>query len=401
MRLTDKACKAAKANETNRKTPRKLSDGRGLQLWVMPNGSKYWRYKYRIRYKDRFKEKVLALGVYPDVSLAEAREKHLIAYKLVAQGVDPALEKRKTKVEQGTNSGNTFKVIALEWKRKRQSEVKEVTYSKIENILNNDIFPEIGNVPIKDLTPLDILAALRKIESRGAYEIVARARQYCSQIFRYAIATGKMERDITLDITDALVSRRTRHQPAFSPDDIPEFLKVLAENRARLYLQTRLALKILLLTFVRPIELVTAEWEEVNLSDRLWTIPGAKMKMGMDHIVPLSNQVISIMEGLREENGNFRHLFINRINPNQHLCRDTLSKAIRNMGFQGRHTPHGFRALARTTIREKLNYDSEIIERQLSHSPNTNLGRAYDRTQFLEQRVAMMQDWADYIDNLK
>ncbi|MCI5060201.1 MAG: site-specific integrase [Alphaproteobacteria bacterium] len=242
---------------------------------------------------------------------------------------------------------------------------------------------------------------LKNIEKRGAYEMTNRARQYVSQILRYGVAIGKAERDFTVDIAGALTKKRIKHQAALSPHEIPEFLEALSQNEARLFPQTRLALKMLMLTFVRPIELASAEWKDFDLTNKLWIIPASKMKMNFDHVVPLSPQTIDIIEKLKYIHNGRKYLFIKQSHINEHMSRDTLSKAIRSLGFQGRHSAHGFRALARTTIREKLEYDSEIIERQLAHAPSSSLGRTYDRTQFLDQRKEMMNDWANYLDKIE
>jgi len=401
MKLSDKACKAAKAHESPKKTPIKLSDGGGLQLWVMPSGAKYWRYKYRIQGKGRLIEKVLALGVYPEVSLVEAREKHRTARKLLAMGSDPALVKKEGIAALKTNNENTFEAVAEEWMEKRKWEIKEKTVIGTKYRLEKDVFPEIGHIPIKDITPTILLAMLKKIENRGAYEMTARARQYCGQILRYAIATGRAERDYTLDIGDALRTRKIKHQPALQPNELHEFLNALYKNEGRLYLQTRMALEMLMLTFVRPIELASAEWDEFYLEEKRWLIPASKTKMNKDHIVPLATQSIAILKRLKELNGKRNYVFVNQNDPNKHMSRDALSKAVRNLGFQGRHTAHGFRALALTALQEKLNYPFTIADIQLGHGKKNPLGSAYDRAQFLEQRTVMMQDWADYIDSVK
>lgn len=242
---------------------------------------------------------------------------------------------------------------------------------------------------------------LKKIESRGAIEMASRARQYCSQVLQYAVAIGKAERDFTIDIKSALAKKKTKHQPALAPHEIPEFLSALERNEARLYPKTRYALEMLMLTFVRPIELASAEWAHFDFKDKLWRIPAAIMKMDNDHIVPLSDQTLKILHNMRlMEGANHRYVFSNAQNRQKHMSRDTLSKAVRSLGFQDRHCAHGFRAMARTTIREKLDWDSEIIERQLAHKPSGSLGSAYDRTQFKDPRVQMMQEWADYLDNV-
>ncbi|MEZ5918615.1 MAG: tyrosine-type recombinase/integrase [Alphaproteobacteria bacterium] len=326
------------------------------------------------------------------------RERHKAAHKLVSQGIDPNDHKKKQERLERQNRALTFADVAKEWMEKRRGEVNPKTFSGIERRIEGDVIPEIGKIPMQDLSATDFLEMIKKVEGRGAYEMANRARQYCSQILRYAIAIGKAQRDFTVDIGDALTVHRVKHQPALQPHEISEFLTALERNEARLFPQTRLALKMLMLTFVRPIELAAAEWSEFDFEDRRWIIPATKMKMGFDHVVPLSTRTLAILHEMRKSNGNRQYVFTKQTNPRDHMARDTLSKAVRSLGFQDRHSAHGFRAMARTAIREKLNYDSEIIERQLAHAPNTSLGRAYDRTLFIDQRTVMMQDWGDFLD---
>ncbi|MGH1406006.1 MAG: tyrosine-type recombinase/integrase [Rhodomicrobiaceae bacterium] len=393
MKLTDFSCK----NFKPKNKPYKQSDGRGLFLLINPNGSKLWRYKYRIEGKER----LFAIGSYPEFSLAEARALHQNLHKLVAGGIDPYEHKKMQKRKEEMEKALTFQVVGEEWLEKRKSQVKEKTYKDIEKRLYSDVFPKIGHIPMKELMPQDILKMLQNIEKREAYEMANRARQYCSRILRYASACGIDTRDYTLDIADALVTRPVRHQNALSPDEIKEFLTALDRNNARLHLQSRLGLEMLMLTFVRPIELAEARWDEFNLQESRWTIPASRMKMKCDHIVPLAKQTHAIIGQLRELNGTREHLFTNHRDQRRPMCRDTFSKGVRLLGFQGRHSAHGFRALARTSIREKLDYDPEVIERQLAHKASGPLGSAYDRTQFLDQRSVMMQDWADYIEQIR
>lgn len=219
---------------------------------------------------------------------------------------------------------------------------------------------------------------------------------------RYALACGLVERDYTVDIKDALVKHKIKHQPALiKPEDVKEFLEAFQCNDARLHKQTRLALEMLMLTFVRPVEMAEARLEEFNLSEEKWVIPPERMKMGEEHIVPLSKQTIRILHQLKELNGDREHLFINQRDPKRPMSKDTFSNAIRLLGFQGRHTGHGFRAMAETLIQEQLEYDFSVVDRQLAHKPKGSLGATYNRAQFLEKRTLMMQHWADYIDRLK
>jgi len=377
----------------------KARDGGGLYLYVLPSGIKSWRYDYKLKNDEgKYKNGTYVYGIYPDISLLEARELHLENKKLVSKGIDPNLVKKASKRKETQLQSNLFEQIALEWLNKKGQEVSNTTLNYIKKRLENDVYPEIGNIPITHLTSTDILSMLKKIEKRGAFDMAKRARQYTSQVFKYAIACNLVQYDLTLNLKDALITKRTKHQPALSSEEIPEFIGALNRNEPRLFNETRYALELLMLVFVRPIELVSMKWQEIDFEKKRWVIPSEKMKMRQDHIVPLSKQSLEIIEKMRLRTSNYEYVFTKHRKPNDHMSRDTLSSAIRELGFQGRHTAHGFRALARTTIREKLGWDSEIIERQLAHAPRSNLGRAYDRTQFLEQREQLMQDWADYLD---
>lgn len=390
----------AVSNAKPRAVAYKMADGKGLYLYILKSGGKSWRYDYKIKNlsTDKVKNGTMVYGLYPDIGLAEARELHAKAHKLVSQGIDPHEHKKEKKRKQWQERELKFADVAAEWLEKRKSEVKPETYNGIVKRLEKDVLPEIGQIPMVDLNAQDILQMLKRVENRGAVDMVKRLRQHCSQILRYGVAIGKAERDYTLDIREALATKKTKHHPALEPHEISEFLHALERNEARLYPQTRLAVEMLMLTLVRPIELVSAEWKDIDFESKRWLIPAEKMKMGYDHLVPLSRQVLEILYKMRIENGKRQYVFVKNTNPREHMHRDTLSKAVRSLGFTGRHTAHGFRAMARTAIREKLNVDSEIIERQLAHKPNGSLGSAYDRTKFIDQRIPMMQDWADYLD---
>ncbi len=396
--LTDMAISKAKPKSVDYK----MTDGKGLYLKILKSGSKSWRYDYKIKALDqtKYKNGTMVFGMYPEYSLAEARALHAKAHKLVSQNIDPNNHKKEKQRKQWQERELKFADVIHEWLEKCKLEIKPSTYSGIEKRLIKNVIPVIGNIPMIDLNAQDILQMLKAIEKRGAHDMAKRIRQHCSQALRYAVAIGKAERDYTLNIRDALTTKKTKHLPALEPHEIPELLQAIERNDARLYTQTRYALEMLMLTFVRPIEMASAEWQHIDIESKRWIIPAEKMKMGFDHIVPLSRQVLEILQKMRLENGNRQYVFTKTTNPRDHIHRDTLSKAVRNLGFTGRHTAHGFRAMARTAIREKLNYDSEVIERQLAHSPSGSLGRAYDRTQFLDKRAVMMQDWGDYLDEI-
>lgn len=390
MPLTDKACKNAKAA----KTAYKLADGGGMYLEVAPTGSRYWRLKYRFSGK----EKRLALGVYPEVSLVDARSRREIARKQLADGIDPSVVKQERKRLAILNAENTFEAIAREWHEHRFTSWSPRHAQDILHRLELDIFPELGTRPISDLTAPKLLDVIRKIERRGAHEVARRAAQYCSQVFRYAIVTGRAERDPAADLKGALKPVKHGHFAALEADDIPAFLQALERNDARLYAQTRYAVHLLMLTFVRTSELIGARWSEINLEKREWVIPAERMKMGRQHIVPLSKQAIAIFEDLRKLTARSDFAFPNQANPRKHMSNNTILGALKRLGYKGRMTGQGFRALAMSTIKEKLGYRHEVVDRQLAHAPRNKVDAAYDRAKFLDERRKMMQQWADYLD---
>ncbi len=394
MSLTTKACLAAQAKEK----PYKLSDGGGMYLEVMPNGSKYWRLKYRWIGK----EKRLALGVFPTVSLAEAREKREEARKLLTKGVDPSAAKRQEKRQSIIEESNTFQSVALEWMDIQKDRWTAGYYQKTLRRMEMHIFPHIGNRPISQITPPELLECFRKIEKRGKLEMASRAKELSGQVFRYGIQTGRCERDSAADLRGALKTRKTEHFRTIDEKQIPEFLKELSLNNARLFDRTRRAVWLSLLTFGRPGEIRQACWSQIDFDDALWRVPTDIMKMRRDHIVPLSKQALAILREQKEETGhiNTDYVFPSQIDPKKCMSDGTVNRAIQRLGFGEDMVAHGVRALARTIIRERLNFDAEVIEKQLSHKTKNPLGEAYDRTQFLDQRKVMMQEWADHLDSV-
>ncbi len=404
MKLTDIQCRTAKPKEK----PYKMSDGAGLYLLVNTDGAKYWRMKYRYQGVDektgepKRREKLLSFGTYPLVTLADAREERDKAKKMLIKGIDPANAKKADKREVVRNSLNSFKAIALEWHENQKGGWSENHANNVLHRLERDVFPEIGNMPINSIEPPDLLDALRKIEKRGALDIASRAKQICGQVFRYGIQTGRCKRNPAPDLQGALKTRKTKHFPALDAKEIPEFLQALERNDARLFPRTRRAIMLSMLTFVRPNELRNARWDEIDLDAKEWVIPAEKMKMRRVHIVPLSRQAIEILKEQHEETGYIKTPFVfpSLIKPKQCISDGTVNVAIKKLGFHGRMTAHGFRALARTTIREKLGYEPDVIECQLAHKAAGALGEAYNRAQFLDKRKVMMQDWANYIDSV-
>lgn len=395
MPLTDLKCKSAKPESKQRK----LGDSGGLFLLIHPNGSKYWRLKYRIGGK----EKLLALGVYPEISLLDARLARDAAKKLIREGIDPNEQKKREKQRTIIHSANTFEIVAREWHEVQKAGWTSHYAGDVMRRLEVDIFPYIGSWPIADIEAPALLDVLRKIERRGATELSNRVKQVCGQVFRFGIQTGRCKRNPAADLTGALKPHKTKHYAAIEAKELPELLAALDNNTARLYPRTIRAIKLSLLTFTRPTELREARWQEIDFEEALWTIPAERMKMKRDHIVPLSKQAIAVLRSQEEETSLLKTdwVFPSVVRPRNAISNNTVNVALKKLGYHGRMTAHGFRALARTTIHEKLRYNPEVIERQLAHKASGPLGEAYDRTQFIEDRIKMMQDWADYIDSLE
>lgn len=374
----------------------KLSDEKGLYLEIMPNGAKYWRMKYRFLSK----EKRLAFGVYPEVTLAEARSKRDEARKLLAQGVDPSAHKQDLKQLAEINASNTFELLAREWHSKNLAKWTEKHGLDILTRLEKDIFPEIGHLPVSDITAPKLLNAIRKMEERKAHELARRARGTCEQIFAYGIGTGRVDRNIALDLRGTLEAFKRGHYAAIEADQLPEFLTKLQNNEARLYPQTIRATKLLMLTFVRTAELINATWDEFNFDKNVWNIPAERMKMRRPHLVPLSVQVINLLKQQKEETEhiNTPYVFPNQTEPRRPMSNATILGGIKRLGYKGQMTGHGFRALAMSTIKEKLGYRHEVIDLQLAHAKKSKIDAAYDRAKFIDHRTKMMQDWADYIE---
>lgn len=390
MKLTALRCNRAKPKEK----PYKLSAGRGLYLEVMPNGRKYWRMKYRFAGKERR----LALGVYPETSLKDADEKCTEARKLLEQHIEPSQAKQNTKRLAEQKAENTFEALAREWHENFKHKWTERHAKTVMRRMEQDIFPEIGLLPITDIKPFHILDALKKVQKRGAFEPAHRLRQYCSQIFRYAIINEKAQINPAAEIGMVLKPVVKKHYACIDIKEIPDLLGALNRNDARLHADTRQAIRLLMLTFVRTKELIEAPWSEFDLDNAQWIIPAERMKMRNEHIVPLPRQAVEILKDLRERNGKWEWILPGHHSRLKHMSNNTILKGLERLGFKGRMTGHGFRALAMSTIKEKLGYRHEVIDRQLAHAPQSMVTRAYDRAAFLDDRKKMMQEWADYLD---
>ncbi len=388
---------ARKANPKEK--PYKLADGGGMYLEVMPNGSKYWRLKYRFAGK----EKRLALGVYPDVPLALARQWRDEARKLLAQGVDPAEHKKAVKAAGAESAANSFEVIAREWFGKFSTKWTKGHADKIIQRLERDIFPWMGGRPVAEITPPELLAVLRRIEARGALETAHRALANVQNVFAYAVATGRAQRNPAPDLKGALPPyRRDKHFAAITePAKIGELMRAIAGYSGGIV--TRCALQLSPYVMLRPGEVRNAQWCEIDLEAALWTIPAERMKMREPHLVPLSRQVIEILRGIQPLTGHGKYVFPGERDHNRPMSDNAVRSALRRLGYGNDEiTPHGFRAMASTAL-DNLGYDTKLIERQLAHEEPNKVKAAYKRElwkMYLPERRKMMQEWADYLDAL-
>ena len=379
-----------------------IFDGGGLYLEITPSGSRLWRLKYRYNNKAG----LLSLGKYPDVSLEQARARREAAKKLIASGINPSENKKAQKLANQEEGANTFEKIAREWHTNRLETWQPSTAKDIINRLEKDIFPEIGNLPISTITHKQLIDTLRKIESRGAYEIAKRLKANCARIFSYAIQHGLIDRNIANDLTDVLKPVRKGHFAAIASEELPAFLKAMEKNDARLYMPTRIALRLMLLLFLRTSELIETPWSEIDLETGEWIIPWNRMKRGKlamnpdktDHHVCMSQQALALLKELYTLTGNSKWLFPNQRDPQKPMSNGAILMALKRMGYKNQMTGHGFRALAMSTIKESLGYRHEVVDRQLAHAQKNKVDSAYDRAMFLEERKKMMQDWADYLD---
>lgn len=393
MALTDTAIKNAKPSDKNIR----LFDAGGLYLEVASSGGKWWRLKYRYDGK----EKRLSLGVYPDVGLKDARQRRDDARKLLANGIDPGENRKAVKATKTDRATNSFEVIAREWFSKNSTTWSHDHGIRIIRRLERDIFPWIGGKPIAEIKAKELLETLRRIEERGAVETAHRALQNCGQVFRYAIATGRAERDPSPDLKGALPPVKQSHHAAITnPKAIAELLRAIDGYQGTFV--TKCALRLAPLLFVRPGELRKAEWSEIDLDNAEWNIPAERMKMREPHLVPLCSQALDILRDLHAQTGNWRYVFPGARTISRPMSENAVIAALRRMGYaKDEMSGHGFRAMARTILDEVLGVRTDFIEHQLAHAVLDPNGRAYNRTTHLGERRKMMQLWADYLDKLK
>ncbi|OAL77313.1 integrase [Acinetobacter sp. SFB] len=369
----------------------KYADEKGMYLEVTPSGGMHWRMKFRFNGK----ENIFSIGSYPETTLAQARRARDEARLRLKDGINPNEAKKQKKLHADENT--LFKALATEWMEDRKPVIKETTYLRDLSVFEKDLFPALGNMPIDQIKGKDVLACAKKIEARGALEMAKRSIPLTGRIFRFAIRKGLIENDPTPHLGEALKPRKTKHMARLDISEFPPFLERMDRYHGNPMIKT--AIQLMTLTFVRTAELRMMAWNEIDFDNHLWRIPAHKMKMAQPHIVPLSRQAIELIEGLRPLTGNKQHVFYNHSTAKP-MSSNALLCVIRTMGYNGKMTGHGFRGLASTTLHEK-GYMHDAIEIQLAHRVGNAVSQAYNHAQHLEYRTKMMQDWADFIDELR
>ncbi|HBC5674084.1 TPA: tyrosine-type recombinase/integrase [Citrobacter koseri] len=389
MKLNARQVDAAKPREK----AYKLADGAGLYLEVVPSGSRYWRMKYRFNGK----EKRMAFGVYPAVSLAQARALRDEAKKKLAEGIDPSFAKKEEKLVRDVQLNNTFQAVALEWHGTKVSRWSEGYASDIIEAFNKDIFPYIGQQPVNEIKPLVLLNVLRRMENRGATEKAKKVRQRCSEVFRYAIVTGRAEYNPAADLTSAMSGHESKHYPFLTVEELPDFFKALSGYTGSPLVV--LAARLLILTGVRTGELRGAFWSEFDLEKAVWEIPAERMKMKRPHLVPLSTQALEIVQLLKAMSGQYPLVFPGRNDPRKTMSEASINQVFKRIGYTGKVTGHGFRHTMSTILHEK-GFNTAWIETQLAHVDKNAIRGTYNHALYQEGRREMMQWYADYLFSL-
>ncbi|EBJ1006198.1 integrase [Salmonella enterica] len=389
MKLNARQVETAKPKDK----PYKLADGGGLYLLVNPNGSRYWRLKYRVAGK----EKLLAIGVYPEVTLADARARRDEAKRGIAGGIDPNEAKREEKLTREAQIKNTFQEIACEWHASKVRKWSEGYASDIMEAFNKDVFPYIGKKPIAEIKPLELLNVLRRMEGRGATEKAKKVRQRCGEVFRYAIVTGRAEYNPAPDLTSAMQGHESNHYPFLNAAELPEFFDALSHYSGSELVV--LAARLLIITGLRTGELRGAFWQEINDEAGVWEIPAERMKMRRPHIVPLSRQALSIIARILEMTGRYPLMFPGRNDPRKTMSEASINQVFKRIGYSGRVTGHGFRHTMSTILHEQ-GYNTAWIETQLAHVDKNSIRGTYNHAQYLDGRREMLQWYADYMDAL-
>jgi len=391
--LTDLTCKNAAVESAK---IRKLHDGQGLYLWVYEDGRKYWR----LRYKIHDKEKSLSLGVYPVVGLKQARQLAQAERVKLTINIDPSIDRQINKQKAKQAAANSFEAVSREWYTK-QTHTWAATHSKdVLRRLEGNVFPYIGMYPIGTIEAPQLLNMIRIIEQRGSYDLAHRVLGVCGQVFRYGVSTGRCARDPSGDLRGALTPHKKKNQAAVKPEELPELLRAIATYERTGDRQTQLALQLLALTFVRTNELIGALWDEFDLNNGLWIVPATRMKMRNEHVVPLTQQTLNILAELKTIAGNSRYLLPGR-NPNKTISNNTLLFALYRLGYKGKMTGHGFRAVASTALNESGLFSPDAIERQLAHGEKNEVRGAYNRAEYLPERKRIMIWWSNHIEALE
>lgn len=392
MKLTDSIIKAAKPKDRRYN----LADGKGLVLFVQPNGQKEWR----IRYYFNEKEKMLSLGFYPGVSLAAARQERARFKELLGKGVDPSENRKEEKQQAAIAAANSFESVARLWWNHWKHDKTERHAGYTIRRMEADVFPVIGAKPVNSITAAQLIVMVRKVESRGALDIAKRVLTLCGQVMRYAVAHGMAERNPAADIkpSDVLKPTKKTNHARLSEKELPELLRKIDGYDGQPL--TRLAMQLMALTFIRTGELICAQWNEIDLIKREWRIPAERMKMKTPHIVPLSDQAIAVLEEIRKLAADDVLLFPSERRDGKSMSNNTILYALYRLGYHSRMTGHGFRGIASTILHEK-GFNHDHIELQLAHTQRDAVSAAYNHALYLEPRAKMMQQWADYLDKLK
>jgi integrase len=392
MALTDTGIRRSKPAEK----PYKLFDGGGLHLLVTPSGGRLWRWKYRFEGT----EKQLALGRYPALVLAEARERRDAARKLLANGLDPMAGRKAEKTAERVATEHTFEKIAEQWLEHWKGNKSLRHVDTTWNRLQRNVYPVLGARPVAEIEPMELVDLAKGIEGRGASDMAKRILQIVGMVLRYAVAHGYSKRNPASEIrpSDILRPTRKKNMARIDAKELPALLQAMELYEGRHL--TRLALKLMALTFVRTSELIGARWEEFDFEARRWCIPAERMKMNTPHIVPLASQTIEVLHLLQSLSGQYERVFPGEQNPNKPMSNMTILKALERMGYKGRMTGHGFRGLASTILHEQ-GYNHEHIELQLAHAPRNEVSAAYNHALYLEPRTKMMQDWANFLEQIQ
>ena len=397
--LTDTKCRTARYSADG---GNKLFDGGGLVLELMPSGAKKWRYRYR---GPSGKETTITIGDYPATGLAEARQQHAAMRKMVASGKDPVIERESARQAAMVAAGNTVRVVVDEWIDTRKANWSTKHLSRVSGVFGNDVYPTLGSRPMDGVSNLEVLAVLRRIEQRGAHEMAYKALEYIGSAWRYAVGTSRASADVTVGLRELLKPKPpVQHHPHVDEESLPSLLARVETYSGRP--ETVLAVKLMVLTFLRTNELRWAEWTEFDFEAAEWRVPAARMKgsvrakaSGEPHVVPLARQTIELLEKLRGYTGRYRFLFPGERNPaHQAMSVATINKALKSLGFEGQQTGHGFRGLASTILNERSGFQPDAIERQLAHVEQNKIRKAYNHATYMDERRRMMQWWADFID---